>query len=285
MTKAGEIKARLRAAWGGAAEAWERRFDWYARTFAPMMTWCCDRAALAPGQRVLDVACGTGLPALVASRRVAPGGRVTGVDLAPQMLAAAGRRARAHGIDNVEFLEMDAERLHFPDASFDAVTCATGLMFFPDAVGALKEMRRVLRQGGRLAVAVWDDPAKSSFLTLAGLAVGRYFPPTPPDPKTPGAFRFSKAADLEAVIAEAGFSEVSLESVGMLIEYESVATYWEDFTDMAAGIKEKVGALAAHDRAELERLVAEAAEPHVVNGRLRLTATPLCASAVNRPGS
>lgn len=275
-----EVKQQQKTAWGGAAEAWERRFDWYARAFGPMMTWCCDQAAPVPGQRVLDIACGTGLPGLLAARRVGPEGRVVGIDLAPEMLAAARRKARAAGLDNIEFLEMDAERLEFDEGSFDAGTCACGLMFFPDAATALREMHRVLRPGGRLAVAVWDDPAKNSFLTLGGQAVGRFFPPTPPDPRTPGAFRFCRPADLEAVLRDAGFRDVSIESVTMPIEQESAAEYWEGFTEMAAGIKERIGSLSAHDYAELKRLVEDTAAAYTVNGRLRLVATPLCGAAV-----
>lgn len=111
-----------------------------------------DAAGVAPGQRVLDVACGTGVLARAAARRVEPGGSVAGVDLNPGMLAVAQRVA-----PEVEWREGPADALPYPDRSFDAVVSQFGLMFFPDRVAALREMRRVLVPGGRMAVAVFDS--------------------------------------------------------------------------------------------------------------------------------
>jgi ubiquinone/menaquinone biosynthesis C-methylase UbiE len=108
-------------------------------------------AAIAPGQDVLDVACGTGVLAAEAARRVQPGGRVTGLDRNEAMLAVAKRKA-----PDLEWRQGQAEALPFADARFDAVVSQFGLMFFEDRVTALAEMWRVLKPGGRLAVAVWD---------------------------------------------------------------------------------------------------------------------------------
>jgi ubiquinone/menaquinone biosynthesis C-methylase UbiE len=132
------------------------------RQWAPRMA---DAARLASGQRVLDVACGTGVLAREAARRVAPGGAVTGLDRSEGMLAVAGRQA-----PEVTWKLGMAEALPFPGSSFDAVVSQFGLMFFEDRTQALREMRRVLRPGGRLAVAVWDALETSpGYAAMAGL--------------------------------------------------------------------------------------------------------------------
>lgn len=123
------------------------------RQWAPVLA---DAAAVAPGQRVLDVACGTGVLACEVAQRVGPDGSVFGLDPNSQMLVVA-RRKRA----SVEWVDGRAEQLPFPDRHFDAVVSQFGLMFFEDPVGALREMMRVLRPGGRLAVAVCGALAQS----------------------------------------------------------------------------------------------------------------------------
>lgn len=278
MTMAVDAKERVKNQWTGAADAWDRRFSWYSTAFQPVMEWCCVATRLSPGMHVLDVACGAGQPAFLAAEKVGPTGRVVGIDLSPRMLEHATRRARAAGLTQLEFTEMDAERLRFDDASFDAVMCTCGVMFFPEAEQALAEMRRVLKPGGRVAIAVWDEPSKSSFLTAGGGAVARYFPPAPPDPKAPGGFRFSAPGALDALVSAAGFNDVHVESVPMPIDLASADEYWEIFTDMAAGIKDKIDTLSESDHAQLRRVVDETLRPHQAGGGLRLSATPLCAS-------
>ena len=132
-----------------AAEVYEEFFvPALFQEWAPRMA---EAARLAPGQKVLDVACGTGVLAREAATRVAPGGSVAGLDRNEGMLAVA--RRQAPGID---WRQGRAEALPFADGAFDAVVSQFGLMFFEDRTAALKEMWRVLRPGGRLAVAVWD---------------------------------------------------------------------------------------------------------------------------------
>lgn len=280
MTMTVDLKERQKAQWSAAAAAWDRRFDWYSRAFGPLMAWSCDAVRLRPGMQVLDVASGSGQPSLVAAARVGPRGHVTGVDISPQMIDFAARRARAERLANIEFIEGDAERLPFDDESFDAVTCACGLMLFPDAAVAVSEMRRVLKHGGRYAIAVWDEPPKSSFMTLGGLALTSFFPPAPPDPNAPSGFRFSRAGALEDVLRAGGFDDCTVESLPMPMEFGSTGEYWDLFTEMGAGIKEKLAPMSDSDRARLRETVEEAAVQFVENGRLRLVATPLCAAGV-----
>ena len=123
-------------------------------------------ASLAPGQRVLDIACGTGLVSFAAARAVSPGGQVLGVDLSGRMISSAQRHARQMNLSNCSFARMDAETLDLPDASFDVVLCALGLMYMPGPEQALREMRRVLRPAGRISLAVWGERSKCGWSAL-----------------------------------------------------------------------------------------------------------------------
>jgi enediyne biosynthesis protein CalE5 len=273
-----DFKERQKTDWSRAAAAWEQRFDWYSRAFQPVMQWCCDAAGITTGSHVLDIACGSGQPAFMAAHRVGPKGKVVAIDLAAPMVAAGRRTATARGAGNIEFLEMDAEHLLFPDASFDAVTCSCGLMFFPDAARAVGEMRRVLKPACRLSVAVWNDPSKSPFLTVAGHSVAQFFPPAPRDPSAAGAFRFAKPGALESLLRDCGFQGLSSTSVPMSIDFASASEYFTMFVDMAAGMKAKLDTMSEPDLLRLKELVAKNASPYVDGGRLCLVATLLCAA-------
>lgn len=123
-------------------------------------------AALAPGERVLDVACGTGLVALRAAQAVGTRGQAVGVDISEGMIEAARLRARERGLSNASFERMDAEALALPDAGFDVALCSLGLMYMPDPVQAMREMRRVLRAGGRLALAAWGERSRCGWSAI-----------------------------------------------------------------------------------------------------------------------
>jgi SAM-dependent methyltransferase len=139
-----------RYGWDLASDDYEPLWQ---QQLAPARTALLAAASLAPKERVLDVACGTGLLTFEAARLV---GEVVGVDLSAKMVEAARRRAPG----NVSFQRMDAQKLDFPEASFDAVLCSLGLMYVPDPAAAISEMLRVLRPGGRIAVAVWGERSR-----------------------------------------------------------------------------------------------------------------------------
>jgi SAM-dependent methyltransferase len=113
--------------------------------------------SIAPGERVVDIACGTGLVTFRAAEAAGVTGYVVGTDISGEMVDTARRRARRGRLSNVGFMRMDAENVTFVDASFDVALCALGLMYVPDPLSALMEMRRVVRPGGRVGVAVWGD--------------------------------------------------------------------------------------------------------------------------------
>ena len=141
-----------RYGWDRAVVAYEA--SWRDQ-LEPAHSLMLDLAALCPGERVLDVACGTGLVSFRAAAAVGPDGAVVGTDISGEMVETARREAALRELANVAFERADAEALPLPDGAFDAALCGLGLMYVPDPVQALSEMRRVLRPGGRAAAAVW----------------------------------------------------------------------------------------------------------------------------------
>ena len=126
-----------------------------------------ERLKLARGERVLDVCCGSGASALPAAEIVGPDGAVVGVDLAENLLELARAKAKQHGLTNIQFQSGDLMRLPFEEGSFDIVVCVFGIFFVPDMEAALRELKRVVRNSGRVAVTTWGprffEPASTAF--------------------------------------------------------------------------------------------------------------------------
>jgi SAM-dependent methyltransferase len=167
-----------------------------------------EHARLEPGLRVLELACGTGDPALEIARRVGPDGRVTATDLSPQMLDACRKNASAAGIANMDFAAVDAENLQFDRESFDRVTSRLGVMYFVDVQRALAEIKRVLVPDGIVALQAWGLPDESPyFMNAVGPFLRRLSPPPPPaDAPTP--LRFAPPGKLVGALTAAGFSDI-----------------------------------------------------------------------------
>lgn len=155
-----------RYGWDLAADAYARH--WHG-PLAGVQGELLGLAAPAPGEAVLDVACGTGVVAVAAARAVGPAGRVLGVDLADAMVQASRKRTQDLGLGHAAFERMDAEQLKLPDASFDLALSALGLMYLPDPDAALRELHRVLRPGGRAVLAVWGERARCGWAPLFGI--------------------------------------------------------------------------------------------------------------------
>src|SRR5215470_5906029 len=134
-------KRQQREQWSHVAQGWQRRWVAFERDAQPLSDRLMELAHIAPGQRVLDVATGIGEPAMTAARRVGPAGSVVAIDQAAEMLAVALERMQAGGVENIEFVEGDAETLVVEPASFDAVVSRWGLLFFQDPVAALTRFR------------------------------------------------------------------------------------------------------------------------------------------------
>lgn len=202
-----------------AAHAYEALF--VPALFGQWAPKVADAALIQPGQRVLDVACGTGILAREIASRIGPAGRVVGIDPNPGMLAAAKQIAPA-----VEWREGVAESLPFPDQSFDAVVSQFGLIFFTDRRQALREMLRVLAPGGRLAVAVWDSldniPAYASEVALLERTAGRRAADALRAP-----FVLGHPKDLARLFSEAGVASPEITTHHGTAQFPSIRTMVE----------------------------------------------------------
>jgi SAM-dependent methyltransferase len=274
-----ELTEQQKTQWSAAASGWERYGDWFERNSGNLSEWLCDAAGVGPGSRVLDLACGPGPTAAVAAERVRPDGHVTATDLSPEMVAVTLRRKQRLGLDRLEVLQMDMQALTLPDASFDAAICRFGLMFCPDPVLGAAEALRVLRPGGRYAVAVWDLPAKNPFFTAISAVLGEFVPMPPPDPTAPGVFRLAPPGELDRVLTTAGFSNIVVEARPIVLKYASPDEYWEIQTGLAAPMRAAMATLTPDEIERLKARVFEALTPYTRGNEISLAAVPLCASA------
>jgi SAM-dependent methyltransferase len=273
-----EFYARKQSPVPAATEVsgWEKWHDWQAQVMQPVTDWYLRAVHAAPGQSILDVACGSGLPALALAERVGAAGEVVAVDLSSKMLNATRRKAAAAGLRNVETREADAASLGGPDAAFDAVTCKDGLMFCPDIVAAVREMRRVLRPGGRYAFSVWAEPqANPCFTTLFGPVVEIMQLP-PPAPDAPGPFRLAAPGELERVVREGGFTDVALERVTITWTFTSVEHHWEVFSETAGPLERAAATLPGPELARLRKKITDAILPFETADGLRIPGVALC---------
>jgi ubiquinone/menaquinone biosynthesis C-methylase UbiE len=202
-----------RYGWDKAASYYE---DYWAAQLRPAQDLLLQRAALLPGERVLDVACGTGLVTLRAAAAVAPGGRVVASDISDSMVAALRDRARALGADNVTAVRSEAEQLRFGDGEFDVVLCALGLMYVTDPLSSLREMYRVLRPGGRMVSAVWGARDRCGWAEIFPIVEARV-----KSEVCPLFFQLGTGSALEITMRMAGFDDIQAERIATILEYES----------------------------------------------------------------
>lgn len=204
-----------RYGWDLAASRYETL--WQAQ-LAPAHDAVLRQAQLQAGESVLDVACGTGLVSLEAARAVGRAGRVVGIDISGEMVAVAQRRAGEHGVNNAGFLRMEAECIDMPDAAFDVVVCALGLMYMPDPGQALREMRRVLKPGGRLLLAVWGERARCGWSAVFPIVEAEVSSEV-----CPLFFRLGQGDALAGLCTAAAFDRVTMERIGVSLDYPDAA--------------------------------------------------------------
>jgi SAM-dependent methyltransferase len=261
------------AGWGRAAE---RISDWTTEVSATMI----DALDLQPGQRVLELAAGPGDTGFMAAELIAPGGTLICSDGSEAMLAVARERAGARSVDNVEFRLLDLEWIDLPTAGVDAVLCRWGLMLILDPPAAAREIRRVLRPGGRAALAVWDSPQRNPWTTIPRMVFAELGHAPTPDPDTPNQFSLAAPGAVGELLANAGLLDVEVSTVAMVRTYSGLQDYLAFVTEMAASIGAVYRGLDPAERATVdERLTQELVPFTDLDGSISLPASTLIAIA------
>jgi len=234
MSDTAAIKAKEEKVWASVARGWRTHDAFIAKATAPVTQRMLQLCGLTPGKRVLDIAAGTGEPAIPAARMVSPGGSVIATDFVEDMLAVAREKAARAGVNNVEFRRVDGEALDFPDGSFDAETIRFGIMFMPEPDTCLCEVHRVLRSGGRLALATWAAPDKNAWASIAAGILSKLANAPAPKPGAPGIFAFADPNRLTIGLEAAGFRNVKVEPVEVaMADHDSPAEYLALLLDIA----------------------------------------------------
>jgi SAM-dependent methyltransferase len=230
------------------ALAWRRWHDKSERFWSELTDAMLGIALLEPGHRVLDLASGTGDPALTFAPLVEPG-RIVLTDLSPQMVKIARENADRAGVRNASFEVADAHALHYPDSSFDRVTCRLGVMYFWDCGKALREVRRVLKPGGIAAFAAWGAPERNEYIDAALAPFKARSPMPEPAPDTPQPYRFCKPGSLGAELTAAGFTGVDEETRNLRLAWPGPAEeLWRRLYEVSAPLRPYFDSFAPQER-------------------------------------
>jgi SAM-dependent methyltransferase len=274
------FREEARKRWEGAAAGWEARREAFQRAAQPISMWMVEQLGCQPGHTVLELAAGPGDTGLLAAELVRPGGRVLLTDTAEGMVAAAARRAKALGLGNVVTRRMDAEWLDLPTASVDGVLCRFGYMLLADPGAALQESRRVLRRGGRVALAAWTSAEDNPWLSSIGGAMVELGFAERPDPDEPGPFTFAAPGRIEELLGEAGFDDVLVETVDLMFPFASTDEHFEHQLALSTRLQEQLAALSPAEHTRLRDAIDARLAPHVrADGSVELPARTWVAAA------
>lgn len=250
------------AAWAGAAPEWERRADDVDEAEAPVTALLVRRLAPGPGDRVLELACGPGGLGLAVAPLVGPEGEVVCSDLVPEMAAAAAARATARGLRQVTTAVLDLEAIDVPDAGFDGVVCREGLMLAADPARAVRETARVLRPGGRVALAVWGPRDRNPWLGWVLDAAGEQLGTEVPPPGVPGPFSLADRELLGSLLRDAGLADVVVEDCEVRSRHVDAAAWFERTTTLAGPLGQLVAGLPEASRAAMVERLRQLADGH-----------------------
>jgi SAM-dependent methyltransferase len=260
------LRGQLHAMWQGVAGGWADHASYSDRRGAPLAERLLDLTAPRPGERVLELACGPGGVGLAAAERVVPGGEVVVSDVAPAMTAVAAARARELGLRNVITRDLDLEFIDEPDASFDVVLCREGLMLVPEPSRAAAEIRRVLRPGGRVALAVWGPRARNPWLGIVFDTVSEQLAVPMPPPGIPGPFSLESPDDLAAVLSAGGLEDVEISEFPTPYRAASAEEWWQRTCALAGPLAQRLGSLPDPAARELQARAQRAIASYEVPG-------------------
>lgn len=275
-----DLKERQRTNWAAAAAGWRRRDELLRKGAASVTERLLALAKITSGSHLLDIASGTGEPAITAAKIIGDSGLVLGTDLVDEMLVVAREKAAKENLANLEFRCVDAETLNLAADSFDAVTCRWGLMFMPAPQTCLAAAYQALKPNGRISLACWAAPEKNPFVSVLITTLRRYLEVPIPPPDSPGIFAFADPERLRAVLAAAGFKNIAIEELEInVLEVADGRAYWEAISDLAAPVMTLLQRLEDSARADYIEEVIAVADTMKKGETLQMKGTTWIASA------
>ena len=251
-----EISAKQKASWNKFSSGWKK---WHLELhdhMQPAADGIINLLKPSGAQLILDIAAGTGEPGFSIATMLT-GGKVIITDLADEMLDIARENASKKGIENVDFRACDVCELPFADNTFDGVSCRMGFMFFPNMLLAAKEIKRVLKPGGKVATAVWSTADKNFWVTAISETINRNMKLSAPPPEAPGIFRCGKSGLMTNIFNQAGFNNIAETEVICGLKCGTAEIYWQMMTEIAAPV---VAALSKADDVMKDKIKREVYE-------------------------
>jgi ubiquinone/menaquinone biosynthesis C-methylase UbiE len=255
-----ELAAEQAAFWNGpGGKMWLGAYERIQRGIAGFSEIALKAAAARPGERVLDVGCGTGGTTAELAQAIGANGHVLGVDISEPLIGAA----RALALDNATFDVGDATAYPFAAASFDLVFSRFGVMFFADPVAAFRNIRRAMKPAGRLVFICWRTPQENPWAAVPMRAAMPYLPPMErPGPEDPGQYSFGDRTRVDRILTQAGLADLSFEPVDLMLNQGgSIPEVLErigDFGPLARAFKD----VAPDQVARAKAAIGEALEPY-----------------------
>jgi SAM-dependent methyltransferase len=267
--------------WQRAATGWSAQRERMQRASEPVSQWLVAAIDPQPGQRVLELAAGLGDTGFLAAELLRPGGTLISTDSAEPMVEAARARAAELSLQDVVDLKvMDAEWIDLPTADVDAVLCRWGYMLLADPGASLRETRRVLRPGGRVALAAWTGPEDNPWSSVPHQELVRLGRDEPPPPGAPGQFAWREEPTIRDALEEAGFVDVVVDRVAFTFPFPSLDDWWDAQLDLSPRLYDAVAALNPAERDDQRDAVDARLAPFVAaDGSVALPARTHVAAA------
>ena len=278
-----ELRARLHGMWAAVAGSWGEHAEYVDARGAEVTRRMLAASSPRPGERVLELACGPGGVGIAAAKLVAPGGEVVLSDVAAEMTEIAAARAAAAGAVNVQARVLDLESIAEPDSSYDVVLCREGLMFAPDSARAASEILRVLRPGGRVAIAVWGPRERNPWLGLVLDAVSAQTGAPLPPPGVPGPFSLGDSEALAALLSGAGLADVQIGELPTPLQAGTFEEWWERTSALAGPLAKILAALPEQAVQSLCERLRENVRPYSTATGVEIPGLTLIASARRLP--
>ena len=265
-------------AWDTVSKGWKKWNDFTMNFLEPMGEAIIKALEIKSNDVVLDIASGTGEPALSIAA-IAKNGRVYATDLSEEMLAIAQAYAQERGINNMEFKVADVSSLPFSDNFFDKISCRMGFMFFPDMQLAAKEIFRVCKIGGRMAISVWAGAENNDWSTTVTKVLSRHIEIPRQPVNAPGMFRCAASGLMKQLFEDAGFKNVNEETISGTVDFGTAENYWLNRTEMSEPLVNLLNKTSEEIVRKIKADLLAECNGRLTNGRLIMNCSSLIISA------